>query len=547
MTVFRLQRPSRRGNLLVVGLIAVCMAMFASGAFASGSASQEPTATASAVASLSLRSASDTLALETEALKRCRLEHPKHCSSQLHALRLARRHLLSARARLARFSTPAQRGVNNLAAPTITVSGQTLTWNEIGGASSYVFVRKVPGQADAYSVVTSTSVTPSAVPGTTVHYSVRANVTGSGWAHEVSISYPAASTATTSTESPPPASTEGSSEAIGGGSISGGNSETFGQPFVKGINTNLQGWGMSNLPQIVSEMSTLGINWEREDLSWANAEPQRGVYNWLTFEQTASAAKADGITILPVVGYAPSWTTPGNSAAYAEFVAAAVARFGPGTADNLPWWELWNEPYFSYAWSGKTPEPEAYARDALAAAEAAKHIAPSIKLLLAADYQDSPQTGGSTPWETSWINDMFTAAPTLGEWISGISVHPYGDDPTLPLAQVGGWKDANGEWAFQRIDTIREKFLAHSVNVPFWITEEGWLTAQVSEAAQAQYYADLVTQIAARPWIRALFPYCLREFEQNPNKESQFGLLKFGTWEPKAAFSTLQQGLKTLS
>jgi hypothetical protein len=171
-----------------------------------------------------------------------------------------------------------------------------------------------------------------------------------------------------------------------------------------------------------------------------------------------------------------------------------------------------------------------------------------VKLLVAADYQDSPQTGGSSPWQTTWIDDMFAAEPTLGQWIDGVSVHPYGDDPALPLAKSSGWLDANGEWAFQRIDNVRAKFLAHGVNIPFWITEVGWSTWEVTEAAQARDYTDLIAQVKSRPWVRALFPYCLREFQASPtDNQSGFGLLRFGSWQPKPAFFALQSGLKELS
>ena len=142
--------------------------------------------------------------------------------------------------------------------------------------------------------------------------------------------------------------------------------EAFSEPFVKGINANIAGWG-GQASQIAREMNDLGVNWEREALDFSEAEPEPGVYDWRGFERVLAEARSAGITLLPVVGYAPSWTTPDNAAAYAEFVKAAVARFGPGTSANLQWWELWNEPYFSYAWSNRAPEPEAYARDAVAA------------------------------------------------------------------------------------------------------------------------------------------------------------------------------------
>lgn len=346
-------------------------------------------------------------------------------------------------------------------------------------------------------------------------------------------------TTTTTTEAAPPSATESTTTTSSSGSDFG--------PFVKGVDTNLQGWGVEAMPQIASEMHELGVNWEREDLSWSTVEATKGVYNWSTFDKVVAAAKENGITILPLVGYAPSWAKPEDATDYAAFVKAAVERYGPGTSANLQWWELWNEPYAPYAWSNQTPDAEAYARDALAAAKAAKSVSPNVKLLVAAEYNDSPQTGGSSPWETTWVADMFTAAPELASYISGVSVHPYGGDPALPLEKPGSWYDIDGEWAFQRIDTIREQFLEHGVNVPFWVTEDGWSTATVSETEQAQDYSALMTEIAARPWIRAFFPYCLREFSpESSDVESSYGLLKFGTWQPKQAFDVVKAGFNTL-
>jgi hypothetical protein len=83
--------------------------------------------------------------------------------------------------------------VDTLAAPVMSVSGTKISWPATSGVSSYVFVRKIPGQAPQYSIVTGTSVTPPAVPGETVSYGLRTNVPGSEWADEVTITYPDAS------------------------------------------------------------------------------------------------------------------------------------------------------------------------------------------------------------------------------------------------------------------------------------------------------------------------------------------------------------------
>ena len=239
-------------------------------------------------------------------------------------------------------------------------------------------------------------------------------------------------------------------------------------------------------------------------------------------DATVRIANRYGIHLLPVLGYAPRWTRPEDARGYARFVAAAVRRYGPGTKANLTWFELWNEPTYEYRWSGKEAEPMAYARDVRAASAAAKSIAPSIKLLMYADYEDAPQKG-TTPWQLSMIDDYFKAVPDLAHWIDGIAVHPYSDDPSRPVVGRWGWKDRKGDWAFGRVDQIRRKFLAHGADLPMWITEIGWSTYNHSPAQQARYYRDLGVQVRKRPWIRALFSFCLREFERHPRND-QSGL-----------------------
>jgi hypothetical protein len=562
-------RASKLGRPQVASIVA--LASLASAAMPGQALAGAPTAQASSITART-RADNHVLAASTHALELCLHHRPHSCAAQAKAVRKAASARRSDRHALAAYY---RSWGSSVAAPVIKVSGETLSWNQIGSVTSYGFVRKSAGLADKYTTIKGMSITPTPIPGATVYYSVRAEVNGAPWAHEVAITYPSAPPVVTppaSSVSTPPASsvettgpsgggTSGSGSSGGGasetgsggsgseagGAVSEPGSEDFGLPFVKGIDANLSGEG-NNDPEDITEMRSLGVSWTREDLPWSEVEPQKGVFNWSSFDRLVKVTKEFGISVLPIVGYAPSWTSPTNAAAYAEFVAAAVARYGPGTSANIQWWELWNEPYFAYAWSGKTPEPEAYARDFAAAAEAAKAVAPGVKLLIAADYQESAQTGGTSPEEKTWVNDMFTAVPSLGKWVSGISVHPYGGDPSLPLREKGGYLDTSGQWGFQRIDTIREKFLAHSVNVPFWITEEGWSTWEVSEATLAKNYTDLLTQVKLRPWVRALFPFGFRENAAHPtNNQPGFALLKYGTHEPKTGWNVLKEGLPSLS
>ncbi len=161
------------------------------------------------------KAADRTLVADAKRLKRCLAAHsgqPSACDAARYALQQAGHELRVAEAKLSQVASATARsaywngygGNGLLQAPRISVSGQTLTWNRVANVNSYVFVRKVPGQADQYSTLTGTSTTPPPEPGLTVKYSVRAAVNGSAWASEVSIAYPKpVETNPAETETPP--------------------------------------------------------------------------------------------------------------------------------------------------------------------------------------------------------------------------------------------------------------------------------------------------------------------------------------------------------
>jgi hypothetical protein len=389
----------------------------------------------------------------------------------------------------------------------MTVQGQTISWAPLSGVSSYVLATTVGTDrtGTSYSTVNGTSVTPAAVAGQTVYYGLRANVNGSAWATEVSITYPAA-------PPPPPPPPPGPTSA-----------------FVKGMGMGIGGWG-SQGPAVADQGKAMGATWDREDLAWSQTMPNSSTHDWSYFDGLVATARSKGITVLPILGYVPSWTTIDDTAGYAAFVKAAVQRYGPGTSANLTWFELWNEPYFNYTMPGGANAAK-YARLYAAGAAAARQASPNVKLLIAADTAGTE--GGS-----NWIDAMFTAVPGIGQYVDAISVHPYGVDPNVPASA--------DDWSFQRVDTIRAKFLAHGVDKPQWITEIGWSTMDVSEQQQATNYAHMFAQVQSRlSFIRAIFPFCEREFESG-TQQGSFGLLRFGTWSEKPAVSAIRAGYAQL-
>jgi hypothetical protein len=153
------------------------------------------------------RAADRRLVVKARRLKACQRRHAGACRAQRRQVQKAgvRLHRVQRRLnRLARRQARRARTGATVGAPTIVVSGQKLSWNAVSNVNRYVLVRKVPGMADEYSVLKGTSVTPPAVPGKTVGYSVRADAKGSAWSPEVSITYPDVAPTPTPAESTAP-------------------------------------------------------------------------------------------------------------------------------------------------------------------------------------------------------------------------------------------------------------------------------------------------------------------------------------------------------
>jgi hypothetical protein len=283
------------------------------------------------------------------------------------------------------------------AAPELSVSGQTLTWNATAGVSTYVLVTKAPGQADKYSEISGTSITPPAVAGATVKYSIRTAVEGSAWAPEVSISYPAVTTPPASGEAP--ASREAPTQ-----------SSTVFQP---GINSGSAAiWELPGAVQLGAKVVRLGFE------IYETAQQ---------IEPIIAAYAADGIRVAPLAEFNGRLPSP----AEAQNLASWAKAFGPGGtfwaqrsdgALAIQTIEFGNETSYSWQYTNNTPSgyasrAQTYALRFAEAANAIKASDPGVGLLA----QGSSGNAGPI-----WVESMFKAVPDLGALVAGWTIHPYG-------------------------------------------------------------------------------------------------------------------------
>src|ERR1019366_6900438 len=145
--------------------------------------------------------------------------------------------------------TPPVETVDTQAAPVLTVSGQILRWNQVGGVSTYVLMQHAAGQAAQYTVLSGTSFTPTPAAGATVYYSIRTAVNGSAWAPEVSITYPAAPV-----EPTPPVTPPASGVIIGTNDALGWGPEVAKKTFAAGLRSaRIEAGAGLNTPQHARE------------------------------------------------------------------------------------------------------------------------------------------------------------------------------------------------------------------------------------------------------------------------------------------------------
>jgi hypothetical protein len=346
--------------------------------------------------------------------------------------------------------------VDPQSAPTLHVSGQTLTWTAIAGVGTYILVSKVTGQSERFTSVSGTSIAPPAVPGATVHYSVRTAVDGSAWSSEVAISYPAPPPTPPPAPEPPP-----SKEPAHGTGV-----------FQFGVNSG------TNLNLDVTGASKLGAKIVRIDFGIGTTAAQ--------LEPIIAGYAAKGIRVAPLAGFYGGMPTPAEAAGLASWARA----YGPGGtywaahgngALAIQTIEFGNETSGGYQYGDNAGEPSYQARAktyAVRLKEAAEAITASgVNVGLLAVSED---------WTGDWMNGMFSAVPNLGSYIAGWISHPYGP----------GWRS--------KIEGIISQAKAHGApsTLPIDITEWGLSSDNTSCVSENFGFSSCMTYTQAAETVR---------------------------------------------
>jgi hypothetical protein len=151
-------------------------------------------------------------------------------------------------------------------------------------------------------------------------------------------------------------------------------------------------------------------------------------------DELMQLAAERGLTVLPVVLYAPSWDLaphpagtygmPAHDGPYADYLRALVERYAPNGsfwATHSPqvpisYWQIWNEPNIDVFWP-EQPFARSYVRLLRAAHAAAKSADPDVKIVLA----------GLPDFSWNALSQLYRAGAR--RLFDVVAVHPYTRSP----------------------------------------------------------------------------------------------------------------------
>ena len=310
---------------------------------------------------------------------------------------------------------------------------------------------------------------------------------------------------------------------------------------------------------------TLGANWVRIDVLWADVQPDDpSTFQWADIDRTVQAARSRGLTVLPILNSTPAWarqagcTTefcgPADPSQFAAFAAAAARRYAP---QGVHTWEIWNEPNIVNFWQ-PTADPAAYVA-LLRATTPAIRAADPTATLISGGLAPAPSSGGSIG-QLAYL----AAFARLGglALVDAVGYHPF----SFPVPP-----EYNSSWnAWNQITGTATSFRSilaanGAAGKKLWLTEYGAPTNgpgavattddynithqadHVDEAYQAALATDAVAAARRAPGVAALFWYSDRdEGTSRVTAENFFGLRRYdGTAKP--AFAALKAAIAAAS
>lgn len=287
-----------------------------------------------------------------------------------------------------------------------------------------------------------------------------------------------------------------------------------------------------DLDAIFGHLQSLSVGWVKVQVSWKVYEPAPGNYDEERFAELdalVERATTGGIDVLLSVAKAPDWSRPTaemdgppqDPAHFRAFMRALAVRYR-GRVDA---YELWNEPNLRREWNGVPLSARDLVDLIQAGAAGVRDVDANAFLISSAPATTGINDGVSAVDDRVFLQEMLAAG--VGDVVDGVGVHPYGwaNPPGASAADPAPVAPThNDHRSFFFADTLDDYRAllddAGYANVPLWITEAGWgsadgmgvqppdgatFMARVSERQQARYTLEALAMAQAREGVGPVF------------------------------------------
>lgn len=257
-----------------------------------------------------------------------------------------------------------------------------------------------------------------------------------------------------------------------------------------GINAHLVG------NNVLQKIKDAGIKWARIDINWFTIEKNLGNFDYTEVDRVVNFANANDLSILAVLAYTPGWANenkginyPADNVYYWKyFVQETVRRYNTA----IKYWCIWNEPN---AVDFFAPGKDVFVEKVFdPAAEIIRGTDPSAFIV-------GPELSHLTSQDREWYFWMTYILTQSGQYIDIISHHIYkleGPSYVYELLETGD----------NLIPSVKEVITdaGHGAK-PFWLTETGWHTNEVSEQEQGNKYLEMLHKQKEKNYPQKIFFY----------------------------------------
>jgi len=348
---------------------------------------------------------------------------------------------------------------------------------------------------------------------------------------------------------------------------------------------------VSSTPAITSQLSQLGVNWVKLDVSWADIEPLQGEFDYTELDATIGAIDALGINILLNVYEAPAWTRSGftlnellqlNSGppedftTFGGFMTDLATRYR-GVVDA---YEIWKSPNLLKYWTvpvyASPPEigengdygvPDEIQLGAIYYVELLEIAYDAVKL---ADSDALVITAGLAPVGSSdnynfiatgtFLNNMLLQgganySDAVGAIFGASAVPPTAECCTQPPG-VDSHYESFLQYFLEVLEFYNDVMTRNDVgDVPVFVTQFGWGTTEgtnltpapagfewleyTSQDEQAIYVTQAFEEGLALDYVGGMFLYNLNACSVSDGEGCFFSLIDAGG-TARPAFGALQ-------